>query len=110
MRVSSLVFTSLQFTAEVGNKDGFAFTAALQQVDITSAQVVEVGELPMVKQDAGKAATPQAAQMSNAGTQTTVTQTISSSAYASYVNSYNGNSSPGPTTRQTPNYNGVSAA
>ena len=61
----------------------------------------------MSQQDSGKASTTQAKKTTNSGTQTTVTQTISSSAYASYVNSYNGGSSSGPTTRSSASYNGL---
>ena len=64
----------------------------------------------MTVQDAGKASTAQAKPTSNAGTQTTVTQSISGSAYANYVNSFTGSSSPGPTTRSTPSNSGISRA
>lgn len=106
-RASNLVITSLTFDFAAKNKDGCAFKVQFQQVFITSAEVVEVGEVPMSQQDAGKASTPQANKTSNAGTQTAATQSISGSAYASYVASYSGTSSAGPATRTTASYSGV---
>jgi hypothetical protein len=106
-RVSSLVFTSLSFDYSARNKDGNTFRATLQKIDIISAQVTDVGAVPMTTQDAGKANTSQANKTANAGTQTTVIQPISSSSYANYSDAYRGDSSPGPASRQTPSYNGV---
>ena len=106
-RVDNLVFTSLSFDYESKNKVGCAFKASFQAIQIESPEVVEVGSIPMTTQDTGKAATPQAAKTANAGTQTTTTQIISGAAYASYVDSYRGNSNSGPTTRATASYNGV---
>jgi hypothetical protein len=106
-RVSSLVFTSLSFDYSARNKDGNTFRATLQKIDIISAQVTDVGAVPMTTQDAGKASTSQANKTANAGTQTTVIQPISSSSYANYSDAYRGGSSPGPSSRQTPSYNGV---
>ena len=109
-RMSNLVFTSLTFDHDARNKSGARFRAAFQEILIADSERVEVGEMPrMTVQDAGRAATPQANQTSNAGTQTTVTQSISGSAYASYVNSFTGESSTGPTTRSTPSNSGVVA-
>ena len=112
LRASNLVFTSLDFTAEAGNKDGFAFTAQLQRVYITEAQTVEIGAVPLMTRQDARAAAPAVAQQTsretNAGTQTILTQTISNSAYAAFVNSYIGGSSAGPTTRGVPAFNGVS--
>jgi hypothetical protein len=108
-RVSNLVFTSLSFDYAAKNKDGAGFKATLQQVVINSSQTVDVGSVPMTTQDVGKASTTQASKTGNAGTQTKAAQSISGSAYADYVNSYKGDSSPGPTQRQTASYNGVSA-
>ncbi len=106
-RLSDLVFTQLTFDYEAKNKDGSGFKAQLQKVVINSAQTVDVGAAPMTAQDAGKTSTSQANQTANAGTQTAVAQYISGTAYESYVNSYNGDSSPGPDTRTTASYDGV---
>lgn len=107
-RVSNLVITSLSFDYNPKNKTGCTFKAQFQEILIVSAEKVEVGSFPpMSQQDAGKASTSQAKKTSKAGTQTVVTQSISGSAYASYVNSYNGGSSNGPATRATASYSGV---
>lgn len=107
-RVSNLVITTLTFDYSAKNKTGCAFKAQFQEVLISSSEKVEVGEMPpMTTQDAGKASTPQAKPTANAGTQTLATQTVSGSAYADYVNAYNGNSSSGPATRTTASYSGV---
>jgi hypothetical protein len=108
-RVSNLVFTQLTFDYDAKNKDGSAFKAQLQEVIINSAQVVDVGAVPMTAQDAGKSGTSQANQTANAGMQTVATQSVSGAAYADYVSSYNGDSSPGPETRTTASYNGITA-
>jgi len=108
IRASNLVFTRLDFSAEANNKDGFAFTAQLQRIDITEAQRVDVGAvLLMTRQDAGAAQPQQARREANAGTQTTMTQIISNSAYAAFVNSYVGGSSAGPTMRNVPSFSGL---
>jgi len=108
-RSSNLVITSLSFDYAAKNKNGCSFKATFQQVDITGSEVVEIGAVPLMSsQDAGKANSSQAKKTGKAGTQTTLTQTISGSAYASYVNSYTGGSSAGPTTRATASYNGIS--
>jgi len=110
-RMTNLVITSLTFDYNSRNKSGCTFRAAFQEIMITASERVEVGEMPPMKvQDAGKSSTSQANQTGNAGMQTTVTQSISSSAYANYVNSFNRPSSPGPSTRATPSNSGVTAA
>ena len=109
-RVSSLVFTSLSFDYNSRNKDGSAFKATLQKIDIISAQVTDVGAVPMTTQDAGKASTQQASKTANVGTQTVQTQQVSSDAFAKYAehsDSFGGGSSDGPLVRQTPSYNGA---
>jgi len=108
-RMTNLVITSLTFDFSVTNKTGCAFRAAFQEIQLATSERVEVGKMPpMTVQDAGKASTAQARQTANAGMQTTVAQNISSSAYASYVASYTGGSSSGPTTRSTASYSGIS--
>ena len=54
-RVSNLVITSLTFDASAKNAKGCSFKATFQQVNISSAEVVEVGAYPtMTQQDSGK--------------------------------------------------------
>jgi hypothetical protein len=107
-RVSNLVITSLSFDYNPKNKTGCTFKAQFQEIRVVSSEKVEVGTMPtMTQQDAGKASTSQAKKTASAGMQTTVNQTISGSAYASYVNSYSGGSSSGPATRATASYSGV---
>lgn len=110
-RLSNLVITALSFDYNAKNKDGCSFKASFQEIIVASSEKVEVGTMPMMsQQDKGKAAPAtkkQTSKTSNAGTQTTVTQNISSSAYVAYVNSYSGGSSSGPTTRTTASFSGV---
>lgn len=100
-RVENYVIISLQMKNDSGNRDGFSFTATLQKANIVSGAYVEIGQEPLMsKQDSAKT-------VSSAGLKTTVAKQISQSAYAAYVNSYNGKSSSGPTQRKTTSYNGV---
>ena len=100
-RVENYVIISLQMKNDSGNRDGFSFTATLQKANIVSGAYVEIGQEPLMsKQDSAKT-------VSSAGLKTTVAKKISQSAYAAYVNSYNGKSSSGPTQRKTASYNGV---
>lgn len=114
VRISNLVITSLSFDYSAKNSKGCTFKASFQQVQIASAQVVEFWTIPtMSQQDSGKPssyASSQTRKTSNDGLKTTVSETISSSAYTDYVNSYNSKpaSSNGPATRATASYNGVS--
>lgn len=100
-RVENYVIISLQMKNDSGNRDGFSFTATLQKANIVSGAYVEIGQEPLMsKQDSAQT-------VSSAGLKTTVSKQISQSAYAAYVNSYNGKSSSGPTQRKTASYNGV---
>ena len=104
VRIANLVITSLSFDYGAKNAKGCTFKVSFQQVNISSSEVVEVGAMPMMtQQDTGRPTSYSTAQ-------TTVSETISSSAYAAYVNSYNSKpaSSSGPATRATASYNGVS--
>lgn len=113
VRVSGYVITSLQIKNSAANKKGFRFSATLQKANIVSGQYVEMGQAPLMSRQDAQSAAPsmsQAAQTSetkSAGLKTTVSQQISQSAYASYVNSYNGKSSAGPLQRKTASYNGI---
>ena len=114
-RVSNLVITSLTFDASAKNAKGCSFKATFQQVNISSAEVVEVGAYPtMTQQDSGKSSSnpTQTKKTSSDGLKTTVSSTISSSAYAQYVSSYDSKpaSSSGPASRTTPSYNGTARA
>jgi len=107
-RLSNLVITSLTFNYSAKNRDGCAFSASFQEVIISSSERVEVGEMPpMSAQDPPS---KKRKKTSNAGTQTTSTQSISGSAYAAYVASYSGGSSAGPLTRLTPSHSGAVAS
>lgn len=114
-RVSNLAITSLTFDASAKNAKGCSFKATFQQVNISSAEVVEVGAYPtMTQQDSGKSSSnpTQTKKTSSDGLKTTVSSTISSSAYAQYVSSYDSKpaSSSGPASRATPSYNGTARA
>ena len=107
-RIGNLIITSLTFDHAAKNRTGANLKAPFQEISITTSERVEVGEMPpMTVQDAGKASTPQASQTSNAGTQSPVTQSISGSAYAAYVDSYGGSGGGGPATRPTASYSGA---
>ncbi len=107
-RAENLVITSLTFDYSSKSKDGCAFKVQFREVQITSAERVEVGEVTMMTtQDAGKASTSQARKTSNAGTQTVAFEAISAGQYAGYSLAYSGGSSIGPTTRSSASYNGL---
>lgn len=109
VRGSNLVITSLSITPDHKNMGGCSFTATLQKANITSSAYVAMGEILMSQEDAGdeKKKSPQTAATKNAGLTTTVQESITGNAYTSYVNSYNGKSSSGPSTRKTAGYDGV---
>lgn len=116
IRVTDYVITNLQIRNGADNKKGFKFTATLQKANIVSGQYVEMGQTTLMsQQDASgtsgvseaSGASAQTAEVKSAGLQTTVSQQISQSAYAAYVNSYNGKSSSGPSERSTASYNGM---
>ncbi len=109
-RVTDYVIINLQLKNLSSNKKGFAFTATLQKANIVSGQYVELGQaLLMSQQDKGEKSkgTGQAEAIKAAGLKTKVSEQISQSSYASYVNSYNGKSSTGPNQRKTTSFNGV---
>jgi len=108
IRVSNYVIINLQIKNGSSNKNGFQFTATLQKANVVSGQYVEIGQSTLMsQQDSGKKSDTQAAKVKAAGLKTTVSQQISQSAYSSYVDSYSGKSSAGPTQRTTTSYNGV---
>lgn len=109
-RMNNIVLTSLDFSTDSSNKNGFSFSAAFQRVDIVSAQYVPVGAAPLMSdQDSGKSsAAKSSGKPSNDGLQTKASEQVSSGAYASYVDSFNQKPEPssGPSSRSTPTYNG----
>ena len=107
IRVTDYVITNLQIRNGADNKKGFKFTATLQKANIVSGQYVEMGQTTLMSQQDASGASAQTAEVKSAGLQTTVSQQISQSAYAAYVNSYNGKSSSGPSERSTASYNGM---
>lgn len=115
IRISSCVITSMKQDISAKNKTGVAFTIQLQVVNITSAGYVASGEQLMSMQDAdtGESAAPMNNTTRSSGTnqkkattadglKTTTAQSISSSAYARYVQSYASkpDSSGGPSSRR----------
>ena len=109
-RVTDYVIINLQMKNLPSNKKGFAFTATLQKANISSGQYVELGQvLLMSQQDQGEKSkgTGQTEAVKAAGLKTKVSEQISQSSYAAYVNSYNGGSSAGPNQRKTKSFNGV---
>jgi len=113
VRIANLVITSLSFDYNAKNARGCTFKASFQQISTASAEVVEVGSFPtMAQQDRGRPTSypsSQTSQPKSDGLKTTVSETISTNAYFSYVNSYNSKpaSSSGPNTRMTASYNGI---
>lgn len=119
-RIENLVIQSLQSTHDAKHRGGFSFSATLKQVTLgssvdsgTASTMAGLDAAASASQPAPttKAAQKTASQTSKTkadGLKTTVSTTISSSAYASYVNSFNSKptSSAGPTSRATPSNSG----
>ena len=118
-RIENLVIQQLRSTHDAAHKTGFSFTATLKQITLGSSE--GSGTSTMVEQDTAAAAslpssTSKAVQKTSSqtaktradGLKTTVSTSISSSAYASYVNSFNSKptSSARPTSRATPTNTG----
>lgn len=118
-RIENLVIQQLKSTHDAAHKTGFSFTATLKQITLGSSEAS--GTATMVEQDAAAtaslpASTSKADQKTSSqtaktradGLKTTVSTSISSSAYASYVDSFNSKpaSSAGPTSRSTPTNTG----
>lgn len=105
-RIENCVITSYKSDHSAKYMDGTSFTLQLQVVNRASSDYVESGEQTMSMQDsdASKSVSDSQTKATRAdGLKTTVSQTISSSAYANYVNSYakKAASSSGPTARST---------
>ena len=109
---------TIQSTHDPSNRNGFTFSATLKQITIGSSEDSGTASTMSVQDSTAAASSPTPAKSSlpasqttktkSDGLKTTVSTTISSSAYASYVNSYNSKpaSSAGPTTRATPSNSG----
>ena len=118
-QINNLVIQNLQSTHDATNRKGFTFTATLKQITIGSSENSGTASM-MSGQDSSAAsqassgssssskASSQTSKSSAAGLKTTVSETISSSAYAAYVNTYNTKpaSSSGPSSRSTPTNTG----
>ena len=105
-RVSNCVITSYKSDTSAKNLTGSNFTIQLQVVNLTSSEYVETGEVMMSVQDADAptSLSPSQTRATSAdGLKTSVSQTISTSAYANYVNSYASKpaSSSGPNARKS---------
>lgn len=111
IRVEDVVIQSFSPNFGPENKKGFGFSLALKKVNIGSAEYMPAGEAPLMsQQDKGKAASNMKTAATKAdGLKTTVSTSISSSAYTSYVNSYSSKpaGSAGPSTRKTPGNSGL---
>lgn len=114
-RIGNLVIQNLQSTHDASNQKGFAFTATMKQITLGSSEASGTVEMMSEQDAAASAASPsssagssQTAKKRADGLKTTASVTISSSAYASYVNSYNSKapSSAGPSGRATPTNTG----
>lgn len=117
-RIRNLVIQNLQSTHDASNRNGFKFTATLKQITIGSSEDSGTATTMSVQDAIAIASSPtasksslpasQTSQTRSDGLKTTVISTISSSAYAAYVNSYNSKpkSSAGPLSRATPSNNG----
>lgn len=107
VRGNNLIITNLSITSEHKNAGGCSFTATLQKANITTSAYIEMGETLMSQDDAREKTGNKTAATKNAGMTTTVSEAITGNAYTSYVNSYNGKSSGGPSSRKTACYDGV---
>ena len=87
-RISDCVITSFKSDISADNKNGSKFTVSLKVINRVSAEYVASGEQMMSAQDANaskKVSKSQTKSTTADGLHTTVSQTISSSAYSSYV-------------------------
>lgn len=111
-RIENCVITSYKEDVSAKNRDGYAISLTLQVVERCSADYVASGEQLMSMQDSTapkSVGTAQAKTTSADGLKTTVSQSISSSAYAEYVNSYSNKAagSAGPSARGTSAFGGA---
>jgi len=111
IRVDSLVIQNYTPAYSSKNKNGFEFSVSFLKIKTVTAEYVEMGAVPLMsKQDAGKSAsTVNASAVKADGLKTTVSASISTSAYSDYVNQYNSKpaSDSGAASRATPSYTGI---
>lgn len=96
-QIDNLVIQSLKSDHGPSNRKGFNFTAVLKQITIGSSQETGTSAMMTVQDQAAAASVSSTSSKSTSqtsatkadGLKTTVSTKISSSAYASYVNSYN---------------------
>ena len=107
-QINNLVIQNLQSTHDATNRKGFTFTATLKQITIGSSEDSGTASMMSDQDSTSSKASSQTSKSSAAGLKTTVSETISSSAYAAYVNTYNTKpaSSSGPSSRSTPTNTG----
>lgn len=110
-RIKDAVIQNFTATFGADNKKGFGFSLTLKKINIGKAEYMAAGETPLMsQQDKGKSANgTNTAAIKADGLKTTASTNISSSAYASYVSTYNSKpaSSAGPSTRSTPSNTGL---
>lgn len=106
IRTDNMVITNLQDTTSYSNMHGCTFTATLQKATMVASAYVEITGSQLMSQMDGSQSGQQAS-IQNAGRQTTISQSVSARAYEKYIASYEGNSSSGPSQRETASYNGV---
>lgn len=100
-RKSDLIIISLKLDADKGNRDGCTFSATLQKATIVSSSYAEIGGVKLMSSQDG------AVGIRSNGLATAARESVTSSAYADYVGSYNRQSNNGPNARKTASYNGV---
>lgn len=112
-RIENLVIQQLQSTHDAKNRKGFTFTATLKQItvgrseDSGTAAMMSVQDAAATSGKTGKEASQTSKKRAD-GLKTTMSESISASAYAAYVQSYNSKpkSSAGPSSRATPSNSG----
>lgn len=100
MRVDNLAITNLTISDSVQNKHGYNFKATFQRVYFSSAEYVDLGNIPLMSQGLKKT--------SKEGQTSTGADLVTQSQYNAYVQTYNNKPAPssGPLTRSSPSYNG----
>ena len=109
IRIDNLVIQSYTPDYTSKNKNGFGFSVSFKKVKISASEYTAMGAAPLMsRQDAGKSDMNTSAVKAD-GLKTTVSTSISTSAYTNYVNRYNSKpASPGMQNRTNPSYSGVS--
>jgi hypothetical protein len=110
IRIDSLVIQSWSPSYDSKNKNGFGFTVSFKKVKVSTSEYVEMGAVPLrSRQDNGKSESSiNTAAVKSDGLKTTVSASISTSAYMDYVNQYNSKPASSSGISGNPSYNGVS--